>query len=97
MDKTNEKLRKKFKSNFDLVNYAINLAKNMIDSGRKPRVEAPDKNRALLVLQEIREGKDQFDEIIKDSSLSGVEKESFTNYEERQTKRKSRMVESQYE
>lgn len=61
---TNEELSKKFKNNFDLVNYAISLAENMIQSGRDPRVRRLDvQNRAMLILEEIREGKDIFDEI----------------------------------
>lgn len=62
---TNEDLARKFGNNFKLVIYAINLAENMIQSGREPRVKSKDtQNRAMLILAEIREGKDQFDEII---------------------------------
>lgn len=60
---TNESLNKKFKSNFELVNYAIRLAANMIDTGRDPRVKSDNQNRALLILEEIDEGKDQFDQV----------------------------------
>lgn len=61
---TNEELAKKFRNNFVLVNYAISLAENMIKSGRAPRVKSSElQSRAMLVLEEIREGKDQFDEI----------------------------------
>src|ERR1700733_14781763 len=60
---TNEGLRSKFKNNFDLVNYSIQLAENMIKSGRDARVKSDIQNRAMLILEEIREGKDQFDEI----------------------------------
>lgn len=65
MDKnfTNEKLSKKFKSNFELVNYAISLAENMIQSGRDPRVKSHLQNRAMLILDEILEGKDRFDDL----------------------------------
>lgn len=71
---TNEKLAKKFENNFDLVNYAISLAENMIQSGRDPRVRKPDmQNRAMLILEEIREGKDQFDEIFTEG-VSPVER-----------------------
>lgn len=69
MDKTkqftNEELAKKFKNNFMLVNYAISLAENMIQSGRDTRVRRNDlQNRAMLILEEIREGQDKFDDII---------------------------------
>lgn len=60
---TNEDLTKKFKSNFDLVRYAIELAENMIKSGRDARVRSETQNRAMLVLEEIMAGKDQFDAI----------------------------------
>jgi DNA-directed RNA polymerase subunit omega len=61
---TNEILAKKFKNNFDLVNYAIQLAENMIITGRDARVKSDIQNRAMLVLEEINEGKDQFDQIV---------------------------------
>lgn len=67
MDKeglTNEKLRKKFKSQFDLVGYAIKLADNMIMSGRGPRVRTETQNPAMQVLAEIAADKDQFDVIV---------------------------------
>jgi hypothetical protein len=60
---TNEKVRKKFKSQFDLVNYAIKLAENMIRTGRDCRVKIDSQNRALQILSEIIQDKDQFDEI----------------------------------
>lgn len=60
---TNEKLSKKFVSQFDLVNYAIRLAENMIRTGRDPRVKIESKNRSLQILAEITQDKDQFDEI----------------------------------
>lgn len=60
---TNEKVRKKFKSQFDLVNYAIKLAENMIRTGRDCRVKTDSQNRALQILNEIIQDKDQFDEI----------------------------------
>lgn len=61
---TNEKICKKFKSQFDLVNYAIKLAENMIKSGRDCRVKIDSQNRALQVMSEIIQDKDYFDEII---------------------------------
>jgi DNA-directed RNA polymerase subunit omega len=61
---TNEKVRAKFVSQFDLVNYAIRLAANMIHTGRDARVKVDSQNRAMQVLGEIIEGKDQFDDIV---------------------------------
>ncbi len=63
---TNEKIRKKFASQFDLVNYAIRHAENMIHTGRDPRVKIDSQNRSLQVLTEILNDKDRFDEIIVD-------------------------------
>lgn len=60
---TNENLSAKFKNNFDLVNYAIKLAENMIHTGRETRVKSEVQNRAMLILEEIQEGKDYFDEV----------------------------------
>lgn len=60
---TNEKLSKKFENNFDLVNYAISLAENMIKTGRDSRVKSDVQNRAMLILEEINQGKDHFDDI----------------------------------
>ncbi len=56
---TNEKISKKFTNQFDLVNYAIKLADDMIRTGRSPRVKMQTENPALLILEEIAEGKDQ--------------------------------------
>ena len=50
-------MTKKFKSSFDLVNYAIKLAENMIKTGRDARVKSDVQNRAMLILEEIRRGK----------------------------------------
>lgn len=61
---TNEKISRKFNNQFDLVNYAIKLAENMIKSGRDPRVKIESQNRALQVLAEISEDKDRFDELV---------------------------------
>jgi DNA-directed RNA polymerase subunit K/omega len=62
---TNEELKKKFKSQFELVRYAISLAENMIQSGRESRVDSDIDNRAMQILEEISEGVDQFDDIPK--------------------------------
>lgn len=61
---TTEKIKQRFKSQFELVSYAIRLAENMIRSGREPRIKTDIQNKAIQVLGEIACGKDQFDEII---------------------------------
>lgn len=58
---TNEEITKKSKNLFDLVNYAIELAKVMIDSGRKCRVATNIHNPAYEVLLEIAAGKDSLE------------------------------------
>ncbi len=60
---TNEDVTKKFKSSFELVNYAIKLAENMIRTGRNSRVKSDVQNRAMLILEEIQQGKDHFDDL----------------------------------
>lgn len=69
---TNEEIRKKFKNNFDLVNYAIQLAENMVKTGRDSRVKSDIQNRAMLIIEEIREGKDLFDEIKESEGVPGM-------------------------
>jgi len=63
---TNEKIKKRFVSQFDLVTYAIKLATNMIQTGRDSRVKCDSQNRTMHVLTEILNGKDQLDLIIED-------------------------------
>lgn len=78
---TNEDLTGKFNNNFKLVSYAILLAENMINTGRDSRVKRKDtQNRAMLILEEIREGKDFFDEIIADEERID---QDYNNYERR--------------
>jgi hypothetical protein len=60
---TSEEISKKFKNQFDFVNYAIRLAENMIQTGRGPRMITRTENPALQVLEEILAGKDKFEEI----------------------------------
>jgi DNA-directed RNA polymerase subunit omega len=97
---TNEEVASKFKSNFDLVNYAIKLAENMIKTGRDARVKSEIQNRAMLILEEIQEGKDQFDEIKTTTSSSSPEIDldgaipQAMIYEERMDKRKYRTAEA---
>jgi DNA-directed RNA polymerase subunit omega len=66
-DLTNESLKKKFKSQFELVGYAIKLAVNMIKTGRAPRIKSDSQNVAINVLEEINAGLDKFEDIPKDS------------------------------
>lgn len=97
---TNESLSKKFKNNFDLVNYAITLAKNMIASGRGTRaLHSKTDNRATQILDEIDQGRDVFDEIQAGavrqtpSSFDGEQLKELMK-EERSERRKHRTSES---
>ena len=56
---TSEHVKKRFVSSFDLVKYAIRLARNMIQSDRATRVDTPIQNKAYQLLLEISEGKDE--------------------------------------
>lgn len=82
---TNEKLSKKFVSQFDLVNYAIRLAENMIKTGRDPRVKMESQNRAMQILAEITQDKDQFDEIPENNIEFEDNTQRHSNAEERGT------------
>ncbi|MDB2613656.1 hypothetical protein N9Y92_00675 [Chlamydiales bacterium] len=66
-DLTNEKLKKRFPSQFDLVTYAIELAENMVLSGRESRVKTDVESKAYQILAEIMVGKDKFEEIPENS------------------------------
>lgn len=68
---TTEPLSGKFNSSFKLVNYAIDLAKNMIQTGRDCRVGTSIKNPAFWVLLEISTGKDTFDEVAQGKQEEG--------------------------
>ncbi len=60
---TTQKLSEKFSSNFELVNYAIKLAKGVIDSGRECIVPTDVQNPAFWVLLEILNDKDKLNDI----------------------------------
>lgn len=70
---TTEKVRQKFVSQFDLVNYSIKLAANMIMTGRDSRVKTDTQSRAIQVLNEILNGKDKFDDVISTEKVKPIE------------------------
>jgi hypothetical protein len=57
---TSEHLKKQFGSSFELVNYAIAQAKDMIKSDRPCRISTQIHNRAYQILLEIGENKDHY-------------------------------------
>lgn len=91
---TNEVINKKFKNQFDLVNYAIALAENMLKTGRDARIKSVTQNRAMQIYEEIVTGKDQFDEIpvneeVHFTMVSHINKEDFDNSDKRKNSFKS--------
>lgn len=93
---TNETLGDKFKSQFDLVNYAIRLADNFIKSGRPPRIiKLEIQNPAALILEEIRQGKDQFENVLEEVKVSFFDERndsSETSHTHRSEKKKPRRL-----
>ncbi|MGK5595422.1 MAG: hypothetical protein ACSNEK_08710 [Parachlamydiaceae bacterium] len=88
---TNETLGNKFKSQFDLVNYAIKYVDHYVKSGRSPRIPKFEiQNPAALILEEIRQGKDQLEDVFEDSKIIAFEdkKESFEGLPQRRKNRR---------
>lgn len=73
---TIEKLTKKFQSPFDLVNYAISLAENIVKTGRNSQVSTTVQNPAYWVLLEIYEGRDYFSDIVEKEKVPEDSKEA---------------------
>lgn len=59
---TNEAISKRFDNQFDLVNYTIKLAAELVKSGRAPRVKIKTENPALQILEEVICGVDGIEE-----------------------------------
>ncbi|MDB6081355.1 MAG: hypothetical protein JWO53_627 [Chlamydiia bacterium] len=73
---TNELLQKRFKSQFDLILYAIKIAENKIKSGNDNiYAEFDTENLATAILEEIANNKDQFDRIEVMGVLDDIEEE----------------------
>jgi hypothetical protein len=65
---TNESLSQRFKSSFDLVNYAIKRANEMIVSGHGTRGQAdPELNIANAVLEDIEHEPEQLPSILMET------------------------------
>lgn len=65
---TSEDIKKKYISQFVLVAEAIKLAAQMVESGRGARVQVDNSNPAVIVLEEIRQGKNQLEDLVVLSS-----------------------------
>ena len=57
---TNEAITERFSSQFELVNYAIALVADIIQTGRDPRVRCDSENPVHHVLTEILNNKEGF-------------------------------------
>jgi hypothetical protein len=71
---TIEQLNREFKSNFELVNYAISIAKSIVTTGRDSRVPTDVKNPAYWALLEIEKGRDVLQDV-ESTEEEGEEKE----------------------
>lgn len=83
---TNEIVTKKFQNQFDLVNYAISIAANIIHSGRQGSL---GENPALEALEEIATGRDKMPIVEIDEEIEIFEEEE----EEEAPKKRSKKTE----
>lgn len=89
---TNESVKSKFKSQFELVNYAIRLAEQMIYSGRGPQVLTDSLNPAVVIIEEIEGGKDKMVDILPVSKeiIAEPELENMVSFQETTVKPKEK-------
>lgn len=62
---TNEIVTKKFQNQFDLVNYAISIAADIIHTGRATQADFWTENPALQALDEIETGHDKIEKVVE--------------------------------
>lgn len=74
---TNESLLKRFNNQFELVQYAINLAENSIKRGREPDVFTDSQNMAYQILAEIAVHKDDLSKLDEVCQEEPEEEEEF--------------------
>lgn len=67
---TTEELKTKFNSDFELVNYAIRLAENIIKSGKELNLDPEVLNLAYQILQMILQGKDELIDLSSDAEAA---------------------------
>lgn len=70
---TSERLRKRFGSQFDLVNYAIRIAQNWVDTGRDMNVTTDIQNPAYNILEEIACNREVMAEKKKEEESMGLD------------------------
>lgn len=92
---TNENIKRKFKSQFELVNYSIKLAEQMIHTGRAPNIKADSLNPAVIIIEEIEEGKDKLEDVLPVSNeiiVESQEVEKVVPQEKAPEKRRARRI-----
>ncbi len=77
---TNEELTKRFKNQFDLVNYAIRLAENKIRTGQDSRSGLEVNNRAMQVIEDIMAGNDFLDKNLESKESDTQEASSQSSF-----------------
>ena len=70
---TREEFLKKYPNPFKLVSHAIALARDLVITQRRPRVEESIKNPSYIALQEIAKGKDILEDVPKEEIEDEVE------------------------
>lgn len=80
---TNEQLLTRFKNQFELVRYAMQLAENAIKSGRDLNVDTDSQNVAFQVLAEISANTERFAEV----PLSYIEEKKAAQEKKNQEKK----------
>lgn len=86
---TTQYLGDRFSNPFDLVNHAIKLARNKIASGRSPRVDTTVRNEAYIVLAEIAQKKDFFDDISTNGKQSSDNSAKHRNDADNESEKKT--------
>lgn len=86
-DRTCETLKVKYTNLFDLVNYSIEVAKNIIETERDPKVKSSIKNPSYNALEEIANNVDVI-EPKKEKVIVEVEEKETEEVVEEKPKRK---------
>ena len=79
---TCESLAKKFKSPFELANYAMKVARNMLETGRRSKINVGIDNPARMALEEIEADVVEFAVIEENGAADAVKEIKPINFEE---------------
>jgi DNA-directed RNA polymerase subunit omega len=80
-DLTNERKYKKFKSQFELVNFAINVARHMIRAGVDTDEFSDGENITHEILDDIEDNPDRLSQMIADGSKEATSPAEVTTFE----------------